>query len=166
MHRFSYFDFFVIFFRNFLFLNFCNMSKISDILARKGSKAISVAPETSVIDALRVMAENNIGSVVVKENGKFVGIITERDYSRKVILKGKNSTDTKVREIMMTDFPLLKPGDTVEYCMELLTKNNIRYLPVFKDADLAGIISISDVVTETIRFQQQTINHLHDYIHS
>jgi len=115
---------------------------------------------------LRVMAENNIGSVVVKENGKFVGIITERDYSRKVVLKGKNSTDTKVREIMMTDFPLLKPGDTVEYCMELLTKNNIRYLPVFKDADLAGIISISDVVTETIRFQQQTINHLHDYIHS
>jgi CBS domain-containing protein len=142
------------------------MSKISDILTRKGSKAISVSPETSVLEALKVMAENNIGSVVVKENGKFAGIITERDYSRKVILKGKNSTDTKVREIMMTDFPLLKPSDSVEYCMELLTKNNIRYLPVFKDKDLAGIISISDVVTETIRFQQQTINHLHDYIHS
>lgn len=142
------------------------MSRISDILSRKGNKAISVLPDTCVLDALKVMAENNIGSVVVMENGKFRGIITERDYSRKVILKGKNSTDTKVSEIMMTDFPLLKPSDTVEYCMELLTKNNIRYLPVFKDNELAGIISISDVVTETIMFQQQTIDHLHDYIHS
>ena len=142
------------------------MSKISDILSRKGNKAISVLPDTCVLDALKVMAENNIGSVVVMENGKFRGIITERDYSRKVILKGKNSTDTKVSEIMMTDFPLLKPADSMEYCMELLTKNNIRYLPVFKENELAGIISISDVVTETIMFQQQTINHLHDYIHS
>ena len=142
------------------------MSKISDILSRKGTNAISVLPDTSVLDALKVMAENNIGSVVVKENGKFRGIITERDYSRKVVLKGKNSTDTKVSEIMMTDFPLLKPSDSIEYCMELLTKNNIRYLPVFKDNVLAGIISISDVVKETILFQQQTIDHLHDYIHS
>ncbi len=142
------------------------MSRISDILSRKGNKAISVLPDTCVLDALKVMAENNIGSVVVMDNGKFRGIITERDYSRKVILKGKNSTDTKVSEIMMTDFPLLKPGDSVEYCMELLTKNNIRYLPVFKDNELAGIISISDVVTETIMFQQQTINHLHEYINS
>jgi CBS domain-containing protein len=142
------------------------MSRISDILSRKGNKAISVLPDTCVLDALKVMAENNIGSVVVMENGKFRGIITERDYSRKVILKGKNSADTKVSEIMMTDFPLLRPGDSIEYCMELLTKNNIRYLPVFKDNELAGIISISDVVTETIMFQQQTINHLHDYIHS
>ena len=142
------------------------MSKISDILKRKGNKAISVLPETSVIEALKVMAENNIGSVVVLQDNKFMGIITERDYSRKVILKGKNSTDTKVGEIMMTDFPLLKPTDSIEYCMELLTKNNIRYLPVFKDNDLAGIISISDVVSETILSQQQTIDHLHNYIHS
>jgi CBS domain-containing protein len=142
------------------------MSRISDILKRKGNKAISVLPETSVIEALKVMAENNIGSVVVLEDNKFRGIITERDYSRKVILKGKNSTDTKVGEIMMTDFPLLKPDDSIEYCMELLTKNNIRYLPVFKEQELAGIISISDVVSETILSQQQTIDHLHNYIHS
>jgi|SRR6185437_4598782 len=142
------------------------MSRISDILKRKGNKAISVLPETSVIEALKVMAENNIGSVVVLKDNKFMGIITERDYSRKVILKGKNSTDTKVAEIMMTDFPLLKPNDSIEYCMELLTKNNIRYLPVFKDNELAGIISISDVVSETILSQQQTIDHLHNYIHS
>lgn len=142
------------------------MSRISDILKRKGNNAISVLPSTNVLKALKVMADNNIGSVVVMEDDKFLGIVTERDYSRKVILKGKNSTDTLVKEIMMTDFPLLQPEDTVEFCMELLTKNNIRYLPVFKDNDLEGIISISDVVSETILLQQQTIDHLHDYIHS
>jgi CBS domain-containing protein len=142
------------------------MNKISDIILRKGNKSISVFPDTSVFDALKVMAENNIGSVVVMQDKKFLGIITERDYSRKVVLKGKNSTDTKVNEIMTAEFPLLKPNDTIEYCMELLTKNNIRYLPVFEEKNLAGIISISDVVKETIISQQQTIDHLHDYIHS
>ncbi|HXR82794.1 MAG TPA: CBS domain-containing protein [Hanamia sp.] len=142
------------------------MNRISDILLRKGNNAISVFPNTSVLDALRVMADNNIGSVVVKEDEKFLGIVTERDYSRKVILKGKNSTDTHVSEIMTTDFPDLKPSDSVEHCMELMTKNNIRYLPVFDEKKLAGIISISDVVKETILSQQQTIDHLHDYIHS
>ena len=142
------------------------MSRITNILKRKGSNAISVLPSTCVLDALKVMADNNIGSIVVMENDKFLGIVTERDYSRKVILKGKNSTDTLVKDIMMTEFPLLQPEDTVEYCMELLTKNNIRYLPVFKDGTLQGIISISDVVSETIISQQQTIDHLHDYIHS
>lgn len=142
------------------------MSRINDILIRKGNNAISVLPGTSVFDALKVMAENNIGSVVVMQDEKFLGIITERDYSRKVVLKGKNSSDTKVDEVMTSEFPLLKPNDTVEYCMELLTKNNIRYLPVFEEKNLAGIISISDVVKETILSQQQTIDHLHDYIHS
>ena len=142
------------------------MNLIHHILSRKGHRAISVSPNTSVLDALKVMAENNIGSVVVKQDEKFLGIITERDYSRKVILRGKNSTDTKVNEIMTTDFPDLKPADTVEYCMELLTQNNIRYLPVFEDGVLKGIISISDVVTETILMQQQTISHLENYIRS
>ncbi|HEU5365094.1 MAG TPA: CBS domain-containing protein [Hanamia sp.] len=142
------------------------MNRISDILARKGNKAISVLPETSVLDALKVMAENNIGSVVVLKDEEFKGIITERDYSRKVILKGKNSTDTKVSDIMTTDLPHLKPTDSVEYCMELLTKNNIRYLPVFEENKLAGIISISDVVKQTVLVQQETIAHLDNYINS
>lgn len=142
------------------------MSRISNILSRKGNNSISVLPDTSVLDALRVMAENNIGSVVVIKDDKFLGIVTERDYSRKVVLKGKNSTDTKVTEIMTSEFPLLKPNDSVDFCMELLTKNNIRYLPVFEEENLVGIISISDVVKETILSQQQTIDHLHDYIHS
>ncbi|HEY5371444.1 MAG TPA: CBS domain-containing protein [Hanamia sp.] len=142
------------------------MNRINHILSRKGHKAISVSPETSVIDALKVMAENNIGSVVVMQDGKFMGIITERDYSRKVILKGKNSTDTKVSEIMTTEFPDLKSSDTVDHCMELMTQTNIRYLPVFDDKKLTGIISISDVVKETIIVQQETIAHLDNYINS
>jgi CBS domain-containing protein len=142
------------------------MNKVSDILSRKGKNAIHVLPETSVFDALKVMAENNIGSVVVMEGDKFLGIITERDYSRKVVLKGKNSSDTKVNDIMTRDFPELKPADTVEYCMQLLTENNIRYLPVFENDSLQGIISISDVVSETIIMQQQTIDHLDSYINS
>ena len=142
------------------------MNRISNILSRKGHKAISVLPDTSVIDALKVMAENNIGSVVVMQDEKFLGIITERDYSRKVILKGKNSTDTKVSEIMTAEFPDLKSSDTVEHCMELMTQSNIRYLPVFDNKKLTGIISISDVVKETIIVQQETISHLDSYINS
>jgi CBS domain-containing protein len=104
--------------------------------------------------------------VMVMENGKFLGLITERDYSRKVILKGKHSSETKVSEIMTTQFPALRPADTVEHCMELMTKMNIRYLPVFEEHQLKGIISISDVVSETIITQQETINHLDNYINS
>ena len=142
------------------------MSKISSILKRKGSDAISVSPDTSVLDSLKVMAENNIGSVVIMENEIFLGILTERDYSRKVILKGKNSVDTKVKDIMTTEFPNLSSKDSVEHCMELMTQTNLRYLPVYKDNKFAGIISISDVIKETILVQQETINHLDNYINS
>lgn len=142
------------------------MNHVSDILSRKGSNAISVTPDTPVIDALKVMAENNIGSVLVMENNKYMGLITERDYSRKVILKGKNSTNTKVSEIMTSDLPHIKPNDTIEHCMELMTDSKIRYLPVFVKDELKGIISITDVVKETILKQQQTIRHLDNYINS
>lgn len=142
------------------------MNHVSDILSRKGSNAISVTPDTPVIDALKVMADNNIGSVLVMENTKYMGLITERDYSRKVILKGKNSTNTKVSEIMTSDLPHIKPGDTVEHCMELMTDSKIRYLPVFVNDELKGIISITDVVKETILKQKETIKHLDNYINS
>lgn len=142
------------------------MNKVSNILSRKGYNAISVDPNTSVLDALKVMADNNIGSVTVMENGTFLGIMTERDYSRKVVLKHKNSTDTKVKEIMTEQLPSVRPDDSIDYCMELLTKNNIRYLPVMVDGKLNGIISISDVVSETIIVQRETINHLDHYINS
>jgi CBS domain-containing protein len=143
------------------------MSSVKDIISRKGSSIISVTPDTSVYTALNMMAERNIGSVtVLNEKEEFVGIVTERDYSRKVILKGKNSTTTEVSEIMTTDLPRVKPEDTVDHCMELMTANNVRYLPVFIQDKLSGIISISDVIKETILAQQQTINHLENYIHS
>ena len=142
------------------------MNRISHILSRKGKNAIHVLPDTSVLDALKVMADNNIGSVVVLQDNHFLGIMTERDYSRKVILKGKNSTNTKVSEIMTEKFPPLKPEDSVDYCMKMLTENNIRYLPVFKEDQLQGIISISDVVAETILMQKETIDHLDSYINS
>ena len=112
------------------------------------------------------MADKNIGSVVVMKEGVYQGILTERDYSRKVILKGKNSTDTQVLEIMSTDLPSVKPDDSIEHCMELMTNNAIRYMPVFDDGKLSGIISMSDVVKETIVSQKETISHLESYINS
>lgn len=142
------------------------MNKVNDILNRKGHKVISVLPEASVKEALMVMAQNNMGSVIVMEGDNFLGIMTERDYSRKIILKGKNSTDTKVRDIMATDFPKLNLQDTVAHCMELMNEQNIRYLPVIVEGKLRGIISISDVISETLVSQQQTIEHLDSYINS
>src|SRR5258708_38451951 len=142
------------------------MNHVKDILSRKGKNAISVLPDTTVLDALKAMAENNIGSVMVMKDEKYLGIVTERDYSRKVILKGKNSTDTRVSEIMSSELPHIKPDDTIEHCMELMTNSNIRYLPVFTNDHLEGIISITDVVKETILKQQQTIKHLDSYINS
>lgn len=141
------------------------MAKVSTILARKGKNAISCSPSNTVYQALELMSSKNIGALVVKSGDNYLGIITERDYSRKVILKGKHSSETAVEEIMSVDLPSVSPDDTVERCMELMSDKNIRYLPVFENDQLAGIISISDVVTETILHQKETINHLKDYIH-
>lgn len=141
------------------------MRKVGEVLSRKGGVAISVLPSIAVIDALRLMAEKNIGSVVVTDSdGKFHGIVSERDYSRKIALHGRSSTDTKVIEIMSTDLPKVSPHDTIEHCMELMSDKNIRYLPVFSGEELKGIISMSDVVKETILAQQETIDHLKQYI--
>lgn len=142
------------------------MNKISSILARKGNSAVSVSPDTVVVDALKIMAEKNIGSVVVMENDKYLGIMTERDYSRKVALKGKNSSIVKVSEIMGSDLPVVNPNDSIEHCMELMSDKNVRYMPVFENNKLVGIISMSDVVKQTILLQKETITQLESYIHS
>jgi len=142
------------------------MRKVSDILKRKGSHVSAVSPDLTVIKALELMAEQNIGSLVVMEADKFLGIITERDYSRKVILKGRHSSETPVGEIMTTDFPPVAPQDSVEKCMQLMSAKHIRYLPVYQADKLVGIISINDVVTETILNQQETISQLQNYIQS
>lgn len=142
------------------------MKTVSSIISRKGATIVTVSPDTHVIEALQIMAEKNIGSVVVMQQDKYLGIMTERDYSRKVILKGKNSAGTRVAEIMSSDLPSVRPGDTIEYCMELMTARNIRYMPVFEKDKLNGIISMTDVVRETILQQKETISHLESYIHS
>src|SRR5258705_5890925 len=142
------------------------MNQVKDILSRKGNNAVSVLPSTTVFEALKIMAEKNIGSVVVMECDQYLGIVTDRYYSRKVILKEKHSTITKVSEIMTSDLPHIFTENTVEHCMELMTSDNIRYLHVFNNNKLCGIISITDVVKETILFQQETISHLDNYIHS
>ncbi len=140
--------------------------KVTDILQRKSAHLISITPGTSVIDALKIMADKNIGSVVVIADGIYKGIMTERDYSRKVVLKGRSSTETTVAEIMTADLPSVTPVDSVEYCMQLMSDKNIRYLPVFDKDSIVGIISINDVVKETILSQEETITHLRDYVHS
>jgi len=140
------------------------MSKVSNILARKGSNIISVSPEISVYEALKVMSERNIGSVVVLENGKYAGLLTERDYARKVIMLGRNSNETTVKDIMTTDLPPISRENTVDECMQLMSSRNVRYLPVIENNDLVGLLSIMDLVTETITIQKETINHLQNYI--
>lgn len=142
------------------------MRKVSNVLTRKGNSVTTVHPDMTVIDALKLMAEQNIGSVVVMKDEKFAGIMTERDYSRKVILKGRHSSETKVGEIMTTDFPYVAMNDTVESCMQLMTSHRLRYLPVIEAEQLVGIISINDLVTETILTQAETINQLQSYIQS
>lgn len=142
------------------------MRKVADILERKGASAVAVAPDTKVIEALTIMAEKNIGSVLVMDGGEYLGIITERDYSRKIALRKKSSEDTMVSEIMTTNLPAVGPSDSVEQCMLLMSDKNIRYLPVFDGNRLAGIVSMSDVVKETILQQKETISHLENYIHS
>ena len=142
------------------------MKKVADILARKGSTIIAVTPQTTVLDALRLMADRNIGSVMVMEGDDYKGLMSERDYSRKIILKGKSSTDTVVGEIMTSDLPAVHPADSIEHCMQLMSDKHIRYLPVFENNNISGIISINDVVKEIMLSQEETISNLKDYLHA
>jgi CBS domain-containing protein len=142
------------------------MKKVSEILARKGATVISVEPQTKVLDALKIMAEKNIGSMMVLEGDKFCGLLTERDYARKVILKGKSSADTLVREILSDDLPRINNDTSIESLMQLMSDNNLRYLPVFDGEKVIGIISINDVIKAVIANHQDTIAALENYIHS
>ena len=142
------------------------MNTVASVLARKNFSPVVVAPGATVMEALKIMEEKNIGSLLVMNGDQYLGILTERDYSRKIVLKGKSSTDTKVEEIMSTDMPTVKPTDTIEHCMQVMTTKNIRYMPVFDNNKLTGIISMSDVVKDTILAQKATIDHLQSYITS
>lgn len=142
------------------------MTTVSTAISRKQQKLVFVSSDTTVMEALALMAEKNIGSVVVMNNNTYAGIMTERDYSRKVVLKGRDSHTTRVAEIMSTGLPEVKPSDSIDHCMQVMTKENIRYMPVFDNGQAIGIISMSDVVKETILAQKETINQLQNYISS
>lgn len=143
------------------------MRSVEHIFMRKGHHNVTVNSDISVFGALKIMSEKNIGSVIVMDsNGKYLGLVTERDYARKVVLLGKSSGDTPVHEIMLEHLPRITPQYTLDECMSLMTAHNIRYLPVFKGGDFYGVISVLDIVKETILAQQETIDHLHSYIHS
>jgi CBS domain-containing protein len=140
------------------------MATVRHILQTKGKDIWSVTPETSVYDALRVMAGKNVGALLVMSGEKLAGIFSERDYARKIILKGESSQTTAVKEIMTSLVVFVQPDQTIEECMTLMTQKRVRHLPVFEHEQLVGLISIGDVVKEIISDQQQTIQHLENYI--
>ncbi len=142
------------------------MKKVNDILTKKGAVVISISSEAKIIEALQLMQDSNVGSVVVMDQGKYRGILTERDYARKVILLDKNSSNTVVSEIMSTDLPGVELGSSVEVCMILMSENNIRYLPVIEKGELIGIISSNDLIKATIQDHLEKIEHLKNYIHA
>lgn len=138
--------------------------KVADILASKGSNVYSVTENITVYEALKVMGEKNIGALLVMEDDRLKGIISERDYARKIVLKGKSSNETLVKEIMTENVITVLPEDDIEKCMEVMSGRKIRHLPVMKDDKVLGVISITDVVTAIIEMQKNTIVHLQNYI--
>ena len=142
------------------------MKTVKQLLQGKTKALCTVSPGTPVFEALKQMAEKDIGALLVVENGRLAGILSERDYARKVILHGKSSHDTPVREIMTERVVYVQPKNTVEECMALMTDKRIRHLPVLENDKLVGVLSIGDLVKETISEQQFMIKQLESYIHS
>lgn len=140
------------------------MPTVHDLLYNKNRKLITVASSTSIIDALKIMADFNIGCLIVLEGEEYVGMFTERDYARKIVLEGRNSQNTTVDEIMVTDIPLLDSKDSIELCSKIMTEKTLRYLPVFENGKLINLISQSDIIKHTIDSQKSLIEHLQDYM--
>ena len=137
---------------------------VSAILAHKGSAVWSIAPNATVFDAIQLMADKNVGALPVVENGKLAGMISERDYTRKVILKGKSSKETPVRDIMTQELVTVDASDSVTECMSVMTEKRIRHLPVMEGSKMIGLISIGDLVRRIISAQTATIDNLEKYI--
>lgn len=140
------------------------MILLGQLLDSKGHAVHAVAPGASVIDAIRAMAENHVGALLVMEGPQLVGIVSERDYARKVILKGRSSNTTAVREIMSSPVMTLTPDSTVDDAMRLMTEQRIRHLPVAESGRVLGVVSIGDLVKSVIEDQRHTIDDLHSYI--
>lgn len=140
------------------------MRLVREILQTKGTDVWTIIPEAPVYEALKLMAEKDVGALVVVESGEVVGIMSERDYARKVILKGKSSMDTPVKNIMTTRVFYVAPEQTIEDCMALMTDKRVRHLPVIADGQLVGLVSIGDVIKEVISEQKIYIRDLENYI--
>lgn len=140
------------------------MKTVHDLLAGKSTDVWSIGPDKTVYDALRLMAERGIGAVLVVESSALVGILSERDYARQVILKGKASKDTPIREIMTTQVIRVTPEQSIDDCMTIMTNSRIRHLPVMIEERLVGILSIGDVLKAVISEKQMHIEQLEDYI--
>jgi CBS domain-containing protein len=137
---------------------------INSVLKHKSGEIWSVTPTASVYEAIDMMSDKQIGALLVIYESKLVGVISERDYARKVILKGKSSKQTQVKEIMTSPVIFVNPMHTVDECMEIMTNNRIRHLPVVEDENLVGIVSIGDLVKWIISAQNESIQHLENYI--
>jgi CBS domain-containing protein len=140
------------------------MPSILQVLANKGSRVWSISPDATVFAGLTLMADKNIGALLIVENDRPVGIMSERDYARKIILEGRSSRDTKIRSIMTTRLVRVHPSDTVEHAMGLMTREHIRHLPVMDGDSVLGLVSIGDLVKAMINQQQFTIEQLERYI--
>ena len=140
------------------------MGKVRDILRAKGNQVFSVSPNVTILEAISIMAEKNVGGLLITENDQPVGIFTERDYARKVVLKGRNSKDTLLSEVMTSKLFTITSDDTVEDCMHLMTHRHIRHLPVVDNGTISGLISIGDVVRFVIQEQKDIIDQLEHYI--
>jgi CBS domain-containing protein len=137
---------------------------IREILHHKGSTVWTVSPDATVFEAIQMMADKNIGALLVTKEDKLVGIITERDYTRKVVLRGKSSKETAVREILSSHVVNITPDHTVEECMRLMTEHRVRHLPVLECGKILGVVSIGDLVNWIITAQSSTIHQLQTYI--
>ena len=140
------------------------MKTVLQLLQVKGSTVHAISPDASVYDALKLMAERNVGALAVTEGPRLVGLVSERDYARKVVLLGRVSKDTPVRDIMTSEVVCVDPSQGVDECMALMTERHFRHLPVIEGGGLAGIISIGDVVKSILDHQQFTIQQLEHYI--
>lgn len=140
------------------------MKSVKHLLDTKQAIIIAVPENISVLDALKVMTEKNISAVLVMENEQLCGIFTERDYARKIILQGKSSKDTLIKEAMTANPITIKFSDSIDHCMELMTDKHIRHLPIVENDEVKGMVSIGDVVKFIIADQKQTISQLESYI--
>lgn len=142
------------------------MTTVRHLLDRKGRALFSIDPEDPVLEAIRMMADRHVGALLVMRGTELAGILSERDYARKVVLLGRSSADTPVRQIMTAPVVTVSPDNSVQDCMRLMTERHFRHLPVVEGGRVVGMISIGDLVKAVIEEQQQTIEQLESYIHS